>query len=233
MESWSPDSRNLPLLLVIAALFITPFVLAWKRFSARDNKGIHDGTNRAVLIAGVMAVVLSVVPASAKERHEVRFGDWTYSYKVDAMTDSIVDRQADTDGRVFIDGRDTYTARLVFQMCVNDDAMVVLQGYVPAPPHPEVKMDTLQAIEVRYSFDRQPASPWQEWQGNPSWFGEAVIHWSLVTMTFYLESGFVDQARSAEQVRFRFRKSQGLPERDLVFSMKGFTRASSGVCSPY
>ena len=108
--------------------------------------------------------------------------------------------------------------------------MVILSGYLEGPPHPQEPMDTEQEMEVRYRFDQQPPSPWQTWRGTPTSFGESLIHWKLVNLTVALEPGFVDQARRVEKVRFRFRKSQGLPERDLEFSMNGFTRAYAAAC---
>jgi len=186
--------------------------------SAREMNSSMCRSNSTSLILALLLVLVSSHATAQEQRAE--FDGWAFVFKTDAMTDSVFPLWIETTGQVV-------------DPCCDQAHLIVFCGSVPGirfnayvqKRHPEeLAGNMLRTMTVRWRFDSERASPWQEWFGAIRSDINDNLFWT-VDAGVTVAPQFLAQAKRSSQVRLRFRWYDGFPERDLEFSLTGYTRA--------
>ena len=151
------------------------------------------------------------------------------------MTDSLINRRAETMGWLVSNTQRTMADFMVWQIpggvgvCDSYSLMVLirvatLEPFTSGPTE-------IQPISVRVRFDDRPATNWMTWKGRKMAgpLGQ-LLYWELTATP--LEHGgpeFFERLKESQRMLLRFRAGP-LKELDLEFSLNGFTQAYAAAC---
>jgi hypothetical protein len=175
---------------------------------------------RVVLFFLCAFPVGGVAPIAAQDE-PVRYGDWLSHVVVDAMTDSVIGRRA----WVFGDPR-TLTSQPVLRVyCDIFDPtadsyiffLVLWTGRDHGIPEGE-------NVLVRFRVDGNVASDWWDWRAMDS--GE----FAFVGVDHERAQRLLGEMKVGRTILIRYRVPGSPEEKDVEFSLSGFTQALAATC---